>query len=194
MEPIFLIYAVLIVILLVLSFAFVRLEFDTGNYPLDASSLVLCVLACVGIMFGFSNVAQYGFDMMWVILPIVIGAIALVIFVKRQFGLESPLFDLRALKNKYFFAGTLFSSLLYFTMCGLNVIMPLFAQTIASHDATTSGLILLPAPFIMMVFNFIGPVMANKFGVRKVVILSCIFSAVGYLLMMTYTADTPLSI
>ena len=143
-----------------------------------------------GIMFGFSNIAENGFDMIWVILPIVIGAASLVLFVKRQFGINTPLLDLNALKNKYFFFGTMFAAILYFTMCGLNVIMPLFAQSIAYHDATTAGIILLPATLVMIVFNFLGPVMANKFSVRKVLLLSCVFSVVGYLIMMTYNQNT----
>ena len=189
-RSIFLIFAVAIAVLIVIASVVVKLEFETGPYPLDASSLVLCVLACVGIMLGFSNIAENGFDLIWVILPIVIGAVSLVLFVKRQFGIETPLLDLRALKNKYFFFGTLFSALLYFTMCGLNVIMPLFVQNVAYHSATVSGLVLLPATLVMIVFNFVGPLMANKIGVRKVLILSCIFTIVGYLLMMTYRVDS----
>ena len=189
-RSIFLIFAAAIAVLIVIALVVVKLEFETGPYPLDASSLVLCVLACVGIMLGFSNIAENGFDLIWVILPIVIGAVSLVLFVKRQFGIETPLLDLKALKNKYFFFGTLFSALLYFTMCGLNVIMPLFVQNVAHHSATISGLVLLPATLVMIVFNFVGPLMANKIGVRKVLVLSCIFTIVGYLLMMTYRVDS----
>ncbi|MBE6497506.1 MAG: multidrug efflux MFS transporter [Methanobrevibacter sp.] len=189
-RSIFLIFAAAIAVLILIASVVVKLEFETGHYPLDVSSLILCVLACVGIMLGFSNIAENGFDLIWVILPIVIGVISLVLFVKRQFGIETPLVDLHALKNKYFFFGTLFSALLYFTMCGLNVIMPLFVQRVAFHSATVAGLVLLPATLVMIVFNFIGPVMANKFGVRKVLILSCIFTIVGYLLMMTYKVDS----
>ena len=189
-RSIFLIFAAIIAVLILVAAVVVKLEFETGHYPLDISSLILCVLACVGIMFGFTNIAENGFDMVWVILPIVIGAVSLVLFVKRQFGIKTPLVDLNALKNKYFFFGTLFSAILYFTMCGLNVIMPLFAQSISNYDATTAGIILLPATLVMIVFNFIGPLMANKFGVRKVLLLSCLFTVVGYLLMMTYTRST----
>ncbi len=189
-RTIFLIFAVFIAILILVSFFVVKLEFETGHYPLDISSLILCVLSCVGIMLGFSNIAENGFDLLLVILPIVVGFISLIIFVKRQFGIESPLLDLHALKNKYFFFGTLFSALLYFTMCGLNVIMPLFVQSITYHDATTSGLVLLPATIVMIVFNFIGPLLANKIGVRKVLIASCIFSIIGYLVMMTYNSNS----
>lgn len=189
-RSIFLIFAIMIAVLMLVASVAVKLEFETGHYPLDIYSLILCVLSCVGIMFGFTNIADNGFDLIWVILPIVIGGVSLVLFVKRQFGIKTPLVDLHALKNKYFFFGTLFSAILYFTMCGLNVIMPLFAQSVSNYDATTAGIILLPATLVMIVFNFIGPLMANKFGVRKVLLLSCLFTVVGYLLMMTYTRST----
>lgn len=189
-RSIFLIFSVVIAILILLSFVGVKLEFETGDYPLDISSLILCVLTCVGLMFGFSNFADYGFDLIWVILPIVVGVISLVLFVKRQFSIDKPLLDLHALKNKYFFFGTLFSSILYFTMCGLNVILPLFVQNVAFRSATVAGMILLPGTLVMIVFNFIGPVLATKIGVRKVLILSSIFSIIGFLSMYTYTVDS----
>ena len=151
-RSIFLIFAGMVFVLILVALVVVKLEFETGDYPLDVLSLILCVLACVGIMLGFSNIAGNGFDLVYVILPIVVGTFSLIFFVRRQFGIKTPLVDLHALKNKYFFFGTLFSALLYFTMCGLNVIMPLFVQTVTSHNATTSGLILLPATLVMIVF------------------------------------------
>ena len=192
-REIFLLFAVITFVLMVISVIGVKLEFETSDYSLDISSLFLCVVACVGIMLGFSNIAANGFDLIYVILPIVIGFIALVIFSHRQFNIKYPLLDLRILKHKYFFFGTLFSAILYFTMCGLNVIMPLFVQNVAYHSATESGLVLLPATIIMIVFNFIGPVLANRIGVRKVLIASCIFSIVGYLVMMTYDVNSSIN-
>ena len=192
-REIFLLFAVITFVLMVISEIGVKLEFETSDYSLDISSLFLCVVACVGIMLGFSNIAANGFDLIYVILPIVIGFIALVIFSHRQFNIKYPLLDLRILKHKYFFFGTLFSAILYFTMCGLNVIMPLFVQNVAYHSATESGLVLLPATIIMIVFNFIGPVLANRIGVRKVLIASCIFSIVGYLVMMTYDVNSSIN-
>ena len=79
---IFLIFAALIAVLTIVASVVVKLEFETGHYPLDVISLILCVLSCVGIMFGFSNIAENGFDLVYVILPIVIGAVSLVLFTK----------------------------------------------------------------------------------------------------------------
>ena len=189
-REIFLLSSIITLVLILISAVGIRVEFETSDYSLDIVSLILCVIACVGIMFGFSEIAQYGFSLIYVILPIVIGVITLILFSKRQFNIKHPLLDLRIFTNKYFFFGTAFSAILYFTMCGLNVIMPLFVQSVAYHSATESGLILLPATIIMIVFNFVGSILAHKIGVRKILIVSCIFTILGYLIMMTYDVNS----
>ena len=187
---IFLFFAIATLILMGISAAFIKIEFENGDHHLDVISLILCVLACVGLLLGLTDFADYGAHLTNTIAPIVIGVVALILFVHREFHIESPLLDLKLLKNKYFFFGTLFSSILYFTMCGLYVLMPLFVQGVCNESATTSGIVILPATLVMILFNFIGPVLAQKFGVRKVLILSCIFSIFGYYIMSTYTANS----
>ena len=92
-------------------------------------------------MIGFSNIAEFGFSFIHVILPIIIGILTLIIFVKRQNKIENPLVNLIVLKNKYFVYGTVFAALLYFMMCGINVMVPLFVQNVAYYSPTESGLI-----------------------------------------------------
>ena len=191
---IFLLFIIVAIILILISIIGVKLEFETvESYHLDIISLILCTIACVGIMFGFSNIAARGFSLIYVILPIIIGFITLILFSQRQLNIKDPLLDLRILKRKYFFYGTLLSAILYFTMCGLNVIMPLFVQNVGYFSATESGLVLLPATIIMIIFNFIGSLIAIKIGVRKVLIASCIFSIIGYLVMMTYDMNSSIN-
>lgn len=191
---IFLLFIIVAIILILISIIGVKLEFETvESYHLDIISLILCTISCVGIMFGFSNIAARGFSLIYVILPIIIGFITLILFSQRQLNIKDPLLDLRILKRKYFFYGTLFSAILYFTMCGLNVIMPLFVQNVGYFSATESGLVLLPATIIMIIFNFVGSLIAIKIGVRKVLIASCIFSIIGYLVMMTYDMNSSIN-
>ena len=193
-REIFLIFVIISVLLILMAIMFVKFEFETdADYSLDVISLILCSVGCLGIMIGFSNIAANGFDFVYVILPIIIGAICLVVFSKRQFNLKHPLLEIGILKHKYFFYGTLLSAILYFTMCGLNVIMPLFVQNVAYHTATESGLVLLPATIVMIVFNFVGSMIALKIGVRKVLIASCIFTIAGYLIMMTYDVNSSIN-
>ena len=193
-RQIFLLFIIITIVLIIIAAIGIRLEFDIDkSYNLDIISLILCSVACLGIMIGFSNIAANGVSLVQVILPIVIGIISLILFSHRQFNIKYPLLDLSILKHKYFFYGTLFSAILYFTMCGLNVIMPLFVQNVSYYTATESGIILLPATIIMIIFNFVGSLLALKIGVRKVLALSCIFSIIGYLIMMTYDTNSSLN-
>lgn len=187
---IFLILSILGTITIILSLLLVKLDIDRKPQPLDVTSLILSIILCIGIMIGFSNIAEYGFDMLHVILPIIIGSIALITFTIRQKRIKNPLINLEVLKNKYFVSGTIFASLLYFTMCAINVIIPLFVQNIANYSATTSGIVLLPGTIIMILFNFIGPLLSDKIGIRKVLITASILSIIGFLSMMTYNLNT----
>lgn len=187
---IFEIFAIFAAVILILAMLFVKFELETEDYPLDFASLILSILFCVGIMTGFSNIAEFGFSLIYVILPIIIGFISLIVFVKHQNKIEKPLINLTVLKNKYFVYGTVFASLLYFTMCGINVMVPLFVQNVAYHSPTESGLILLPAALIMIVFNFIGPVLSDKIGIKPVLIGASVLNIIGFGAMMTYNMNS----
>ena len=190
--------AIITVVILVLSILLANFELETQNYPLDFSSLILSIIFCVGLMIGFSNIAEFGFSfihvilpiIIHVILPIIIGILTLIIFVKRQNKIENPLVNLIVLKNKYFVYGTVFAALLYFMMCGINVMVPLFVQNVAYYSPTESGLILFPAALIMIVFNFISPIMADKIGIKPVLIASSIMNIIGFACMMTYNMNS----
>ena len=75
-------------------------------------------------------------------------------------------------------------------MCGINVMVPLFVQNVAYYSPTESGLILFPAALIMIVFNFISPIMADKIGVKPVLIASSIMNIIGFACMMTYNMNS----
>ena len=182
--------AIITFVILILAVLFVKFELETQDYPLDFTSLILSILFCAGLMIGFSNIAEFAFSLTNVILPIVIGVITLGIFVKRQNKIEKPLINLNVLKNKYFVYGTVFAALLYFVMCGINVMVPLFVQSVAYYSPTESGLILFPSALIMIVFNFLSPVMADKIGIKPVLIASSVLNIIGFAAMMTYNMNS----
>ena len=182
--------AIIAVVILILAMLFANFELETENYPLDFPSLILSILFCVGLMIGFSNIAEFGFSLTHVILPIVVIAKSLIIFVNNKKKIEKPLINLTVLKNRYFVYGTVFASLLYFIMCGINVMVPLFVQNVAYYSSTESGLILFPAAIIMIVFNFIGPVLADKIGIKPVLIASSILNIICFAAMMSYNMNS----
>ena len=183
-------FTVATIIILVLGIIFVKDNTPSEDYPLDYLSVVLSVIGCAGVMLGFTNVADYGFTHYLVILPIIIGIIALILFVKRQPKLEKPLINLTILKNKYFLVGTTFICILFACLNGCTALIPIFIQGVAYNSAIISASVMLPGGLLIIVFNIIGPLLTNRIGIKKVLIMGCILSIIGYVTMMFYTQDS----
>lgn len=177
-------------ILIVLGLIFVKDNTPTEDYPLDVLSVVLSVMGCGGVMLGFTNVADYGFTHYFVIAPLIIGVIALTLFVRRQPKLDKPLINVSILKNRYFSVGTIFICILFFALNGCTALVPIFIQGIAYNSAIISASVLFPGGLLIIAFNFIGPILTNRIGIKKVLIMGCILSIIGFGTMMFYTMDS----
>ena len=177
-------------ILLVLGIIFVKDNTPTEDYPLDYLSVVFSITGCAGIMIGFTNVADYGFTHYLVISPLIIGFITLILFVKRQSKLDKPLINLSILKNKYFLVGTIIICILFSCLNGCSALLPVFIQGIAYNSAIISASVLLPGGLLIIVFNIIGPLLTNRIGIKKVLIMGCIIASIGFTTMMFYTQDS----
>ena len=183
-------FTVATIILLVLGIFFVRDSTPTEDYPLDYLSVVLSIIGCAGVMLGFTNVADYGFAHYLVILPIIIGIMSLILFVKRQPKLDKPLINLSILKNKYFLVGTIFICILFSCLNGCTALVPIFIQGVAYNSAIISASVTLPGGLLIIVFNIIGPLLTNRIGIKKVLIIGCVVSIIGFAAMMFYTQDS----
>lgn len=183
-------FAVSTVILLILGLFFVKDNTPSEDYPLDYPSVILSIIGCAGVMFGFTNVADYGFTHYLVISPIIIGIISLILFVKRQSKLDKPLINLFILKNKYFLVGTTVICILFSCLNGCTALIPIFIQGVAYNSAIISASVLLPGGLLIIIFNIIGPLLTNRIGIKKVLILGCVVSIMGFASMMFYTQDS----
>ena len=183
-------FTVATIILLVLGIFFVRDSTPTEDYPLDYLSVVLSIIGCAGVMLGFTNVADYGFAHYLVILPIIIGIMSLILFVKRQPKLDKPLINLSILKNKYFLVGTIFICILFSCLNGCTALVAIFIQDVAYNSAIISASVTLPGGLLIIVFNIIGPLLTNRIGIKKVLIMGCVVSIIGFATMMFYTQDS----
>ena len=189
-RAIFLILTVLAIVITVIGFIYINIDFGTEDYPLDLLSVGLSIVGCAGIMLGFTNIAEYGFISLFVFIPIIVGIIALILFVKRQGNLEKPLINLEVLKNKYFTVGLIFICILYFCLNGYTALVPLFVQGVAHYSPSTSAMIIFPGALIMIICNIVAPVLVGKIGIKKVLIISCILCIIGHGSMMFYTAQS----
>lgn len=110
---------------------------------LDAPSVALIAIALIGILYGISTI--FSGNIAFAIGSMVVGAIVLMLFIRRQGTLAEPLIDLRPLKIPPFAVGVVVNMLSLITIFAMNIIVPTFMQSALGTPPLIASLILFPA-------------------------------------------------
>ncbi|MEG0016904.1 MAG: MFS transporter [Gordonibacter sp.] len=165
---------------------------DTTKNTLDFTSLVQSVVPCVGIIVSFSNISSFGIASPLVWVPLVIGVLTAILFVRRQRRLASPFLNLSVFKNLPFNIGTLLNALMNFVSLGITLVVPIYAQSICGYSASLSGMLSLPSAIAMAAGSLLGGILAEKIGVRRVTLVSSATLCVGMAGMAFFDFGTPI--
>ncbi|MDR0837694.1 MAG: MFS transporter [Propionibacteriaceae bacterium] len=143
---------------------------------LDAASVALVGLALVGVLYGVSTVFAGS-------IPVAAGAVVLglallVLFVKRQGRLEQPLIDLSPLSVAPFRLGVLINMASLVTMFAMNIIIPIFMQSVLGLAASSASITLFPAIALCCVLSPIAGRIYDKRGARVLLPLGFVLIAV----------------
>lgn len=168
---------VLPIALLALTAGMARLRVDgeTRPVPLDLPSVLLSVLAFGGLVYGLSAVgaAARGGTTVAPWAPSLVGAVALVVFVVRQLRLQPEgraLLDLRALGHRAFAVPVVITALMFMSLFGVLILLPLYVQDVLGAEPFVTGLVMLPGGLVM---GLLGPVVGrlyDRVGLRLLVL------------------------
>jgi DHA2 family lincomycin resistance protein-like MFS transporter len=140
---------------------------ETRAVPLDVISIPLAALGFGGIVFGLSQFGGHGGSGEVVgISSLVVGAVALALFVWRQLVLQrvdDALLDLRVFRSVNFTFSVIIMTILALSMFGTLTLLPQYLQNVAGLNALQSGLILLPGSVLM---GLLGPIMGRVYDAR----------------------------
>ncbi|MGE7543282.1 MDR family MFS transporter [Sporosarcina newyorkensis] len=136
------------------------------NPKMDSLSIILSTFGFGGLLYGFSIAGTADWLSAEVGLSIAIGAISLILFIRRQLKLEQPILEFRVFKYKIFTIATGLGMIVFSSMIATTVILPLFMQTMLGFNAFHSGLMLLPGAIIMGIMNPVTGALFDKYGAR----------------------------
>lgn len=166
-------YVVLPIALIDLIVAYFVLKNVTEQFnpKVDVLSIALSTLGFGGLLYGFSAAGSSGWSSDQVIYSIIIGGIALTWFILRQLKLKQPILQFRVFQYKVFTLTTVLGMVVFITMIGGAVILPLLMQNMLGFSALDSGLALLPGAVLMGAMNPITGRLFDKFGARWLAII-----------------------
>ncbi|WP_406249502.1 DHA2 family efflux MFS transporter permease subunit [Microbacterium sp. M] len=168
---------------------------ETKKVPLDLLSIPLAAFGFGGIVYGLSQFGGHGAGAATTgIVALVVGAIALALFVWRQLVLQridDALLDLRVFRSRNFTIAVIIMAIVALSMFGTLTLLPQYLQTVAGLDALQSGLILLPGSVLM---GLLGPVMGRVYdsrGTRTLLVPGTIMISAALFYYSTVGEHTP---
>lgn len=166
------------VIVVLLSARFLR---NYGNFTrtkFDVPSVVLSTLGLVSLLYGFSTFASTE-NMAMTVAFILVGAVLVALYVRRQLSLEHPMLNVRILKTRKYATAALVVIIVQAALLGTEVITPLYIQGTLGFTATMSGLAMLPGAVIGAFMGLISGRLFDRFGVRKIAVPGVIVAVLG---------------
>ncbi|RRO14746.1 DHA2 family efflux MFS transporter permease subunit [Saccharopolyspora rhizosphaerae] len=174
-----------------------RLEGETRAVPLDLLSVLLSALGFGGLLYGLSAIGEAGGGHTvppWV--PLVVGAVALAVFVARQLRLQrddKALLDLRPFTHRSFVVALVLAALLFMCLLGAAaILLPLYLQTVLRTSTFVSGLAVLPGGLLMGLMGRPVGRLFDRIGPRPLVIPGAAAMAVSLWLFATLSPDSSL--
>jgi EmrB/QacA subfamily drug resistance transporter len=187
-------YVVLVV--MVISFIMACIVFEDvlelQDKKFDFLSFAESIFAFGGITLGIGNITSYGLFSVSAGVPLLVGIMGSICFIYRQLNSDTPFLDIRILQNRQYRISVISSMLLYFTMMGSSVLMPLYVQTVMGYSAVVSGLVTLPGSLATALVSPFAGRMYDKMGIRKIFIAGSICLVLSNAGMALITLNTPL--
>lgn len=157
----------------------------------DRLGAVLAFTGLASLVFVVSEGSTFGWTS-----PVILGVALLMVvslgwFVRHELCVADPILDIRMFKKRNFVIANLILALVFFSLSGINYLLPFYLEYVHNYDTSTAGLIMTALSFAMMIAGLIAGVAFNRVGPRRLCILASIPLILGYFLMTmlrTYTS------
>lgn len=157
---------------------------------LDLLSVVLSTAGFGCTLYGLSDVGSNGLTPVNAVVTLV-GVAAVVAFFVRQLRMETPMLNVRVLKNPRFLVGTVIGMLVQAALLASGVLMPIYLQTYLGYSALTSGLVILPGAVLMGVMGLVVGPLFDRRGPRALALFGLgllSLSTVGFVFLSPTTS------
>ena len=173
-----------------------RVESETRAVPLDVASVVLSAVGFAGFVYGLSAIGEgaRGEALVTPWIPLLVGGVALTVFVRRQLVLQRSdraLLDLRPFTLRPFVVSIVLVVISMVALFGALILLPLYLQGVLGTDPFVTGLVVLPGGLVMgLLAPFVGRAF-DRIGARPLVIPGAVVLS-GSLWALTAFVGAPL--
>jgi EmrB/QacA subfamily drug resistance transporter len=146
---------------------------------LDLRGMALVTGGAFGLVWGLVRGNESGWNSPNVVVPLLLGAVLIVLFVSSQRRAKEPMFPLRLFSNRTFAASALVSLLLYAALYGTVFFLAQYLQVGLGYSALDAGLLLIPWTATLLAVAPLAGALADRLGNRPVLVAGLLLKAAG---------------
>jgi EmrB/QacA subfamily drug resistance transporter len=150
---------------------------------LDVRGALLITGAVTLVVFAVSQGVVLGWTSPLVIAATVVAAAATAVFMRAETRHPAPLIKPALLHRKGLRDGTTLAFLLGLWNGGEMLVLSLYLQQVLHESPLLTGLIIAPQGVVGFAAGVIGPRLAGKMGVRRLLVLTAACAAAGFLVL-----------
>ena len=163
-----------------------------GAAKLDAVSLMQSTLGFGGLLLAFSNASGFALTSPFIWVPLMLGVLFLVLFVRRQNRVADPLINMGIFKSRQFTSGFMALNFLHASFMGITLVIPLYIEGLCGGTSLDAGIVLLPGTLAALFLNPVAGALVDRIGIRPVVMVSGVLLAFGSIIIVFVDENTPL--
>jgi len=150
---------------------------------LDLRGALLITIAVTLVVFAVSQGVVLGWASPLVIGAAVIAVVAGAVFAKAETRHPDPLIRLSLLRRKSLLEGTTLTFLLGLWNGGEMLVLSLYLQQVLHESPLFTGLVIAPQGVVGFMMGMLGPRLAGRIGIRRLLVVTAAASAVGFLVL-----------
>lgn len=188
-RALFVIVTALSALVVVVGFAVLKNYGDFKRVTFDPLSVALTTVGLVCLLYGLSSFSSSD-NLALTAALIVVGAALMVLYVRRQLKLDTPMLQVGILRTRRYATTVVVIVIVQAALMGTGVIIPLYIQNVLGNSATVSGVAMLPGAVLGALMSFAAGKLFDRYGVRRMVIPGGIVMMAGAAGMSLLGIDT----
>ncbi|GEN94931.1 MFS transporter [Pediococcus ethanolidurans] len=191
-QGLFVIFAIIITVVFLLSFKFIANVMDLEPNHLDFIS-VISSLGLIGLLFVINQLGKANVNWSEQFGLLAVSLIMLAYFVYRQFHIKTPMLELRVLKTFNYDLAVLLTGFSYIALIVTTIIFPLYYQEVLHLSPFASGMALVPGAVFLSLLNPVTGKLADQFGFKWVLLMGMSMITLGWGILFIFSSSIGLS-
>ncbi|ANY66225.1 MFS transporter [Paenibacillus sp. BIHB 4019] len=189
---VFLLNIPVVLLAFLFSLKFVPADKGHSSRSWDWMGSIQIMLGLIGVIFAVKEATRRGGYMEMAIISLLIGAISIFFFIKRQKTINDPLIDLGLFKNWRFTGGVVTAMLASFILVGSQLLFTQRYQLVLGYSPLKSSLFMIAIPIASFIAGIVMGMYTHRFNLLKAQLSAIIVAGLGLGGYLIFYNDSPI--